>query len=98
MITVSDLNESHLNLARITDALFCSGLKTGSSPTGQQLADAIRETFKKYRTWNGLTREVSGAFALVPVDAERREAWCQQLAEHALNNKDLVLNPDDLLI
>ena len=43
MITVSDLNESHVALAFITDALFCSELETGAAPTGRELAAAIRK-------------------------------------------------------
>jgi len=97
MITVSDLNESHLALARIIDALFCSDLKTDTIPTGRQVAHAIRDALRKHRNWNGLTRAVGEAFGNTPAEAERREEWCREIAQHALSSKDITLSLDDLL-
>lgn len=84
MSDVSDLNESHLTLALITDALFCSDLETGDTPTREQLGTSIRETLNLYRGWNGLTRTVASTFATTPRWATEREAWCRRLAEEAL--------------
>lgn len=97
MIVVSDLNESHLALARIIDALFCSELETGDIPTGRQLAHAIRGSLKTYRNWNGCTRAVAQAFAKTPAEASRREEWCRQLAENALSSTVVALSLGDFL-
>jgi hypothetical protein len=94
--TVSDLNENHAALARMTDALFCSDLETGDSPSDRQLAAAIRGALKTYRSWNGCTRAVAAAFGTAPGAAARRGAWCYRLAENALNRADILLSPDDL--
>lgn len=80
---MSDLTENDVALARITDALFCSDLETGSVPTCRQLAAAIRGALKNRRDWNGCTRAVAAAFATNPAQAEAREAWCSQLAAEA---------------
>ena len=96
MIVVSDLTERHLALARITDALFCSELETGVTPTDRQLADAIRRVLRTNRNWNGCTRAVAEAFAKSPKASEQREAWCRQLAEHALKAADIRADIDDL--
>lgn len=92
---MSDLNESHVAVARITDALFCSELETGDSPTGRQLAAAIREALRTHRNWNGCTRFVSAAFAKAPIEAARREAWCRELAEDVLGSADIRLELND---
>lgn len=89
MISVSDLNESHLALALITDALFCSELEIGDTPAGYQLAAAIREALRTRRGWNGCTRAVAAAFAETPASATRREEWCRRLAEQALASADV---------
>jgi hypothetical protein len=89
VIAVSDINESHLALARIIDALFCSELETGTVPTGRQLAHAIRDALRKHRNWNGMTRAVGEAFGSAPAEAERREEWCREIAEHALKDADI---------
>jgi hypothetical protein len=94
---MSDLNESHLAMARIIDALFCSDLETGDIPTGRQIAHAIRDALRKHRNWNGLTRTVGEAFGKAPAEASQREEWCREIAEHALGSKDVTLNLDDLL-
>jgi hypothetical protein len=94
VIAMPDLNESHVAVARITDALFCSELETGDSPTGRQLVAAIRGALRTHRNWNGCTRFVSAAFAKAPEAAERREHWCRQLAEDALKAVDIRLNVD----
>jgi hypothetical protein len=60
---MSDLTESHVAIARITDALFCSDLETGDAPTGRQLAAAIRQALTTYRTRNGCTHTVAATFA-----------------------------------
>jgi hypothetical protein len=86
---VSDLDESHVALARLTDALFCSELETGDTPTGRQLAAAIRGALRTYRNWNGCTRAVAAAFAKTPSWAEQRETWCRRLAEDALRASDV---------
>ncbi|MBS2966015.1 hypothetical protein KGA66_23425 [Actinocrinis puniceicyclus] len=83
---MADLTESHIAVARITDALFCSDLETGSAPTNRQLAAAIRGALKNRRDWNGCTRAVAAAFATDPTQAEAREAWCSQVAEEAFKN------------
>jgi hypothetical protein len=63
---VCDLNESHLALARITDALFCSNLEAGTVLTGSQVGEAVNESLRAHRDWNGLTRAVRAAFAKKP--------------------------------
>lgn len=97
MIAVSDLNESHVALARIIDALFCSELETGDVPTGRQLAHAICGSLRSYRNWNGCTRAVAKAFAETPIEASQREEWCRQLAESALSSTVVALSLGDLL-
>jgi hypothetical protein len=94
VIAVSDLTESHVTLACMTDALFCSELETGSVPTGQQLTAAIREALRTRHGWNGCTRIVAGAFTKDPVAADERERWCRGLAEGALKAKDIRLADD----
>lgn len=89
---MSDLNERHVALARMTDALFCSELETGSLPTGRQLAAAIRASLQAHRNWNGCTRAVATAFATMPTSAEERERWCLQLVRDALGDADIDLN------
>lgn len=89
MIGVPDLNESHVALAHLADALFCSELETGSVPTGRQLAAAIRASLRTHRNWNGCTRVVAAAFATAPRSAEERERWCLQLARAALGDADI---------
>ena len=49
MIAMSDINESHIALARITDALFCSDLVTGETPSRHELAAAIRRALREHR-------------------------------------------------
>jgi hypothetical protein len=56
VIDVSDLTESHVALARITDALFRSTVETGQALTDRQLAAAIRTSLASHRNWNGCTR------------------------------------------
>lgn len=90
MTAVCDLNESHLALALITDALFCSKLKTGQMLTGPQLAAAIREALKAHRGWDRRTRTVAAAFAKAPANAAEREAWSRQLAEAAVKSSDIL--------
>lgn len=90
MITVSDLNESHVALAFITDALFCSELETDATPTGPQLASAIHEALRTHRGWNGCTRAVAAAFSTTPLYATKREAWCRRLAEDTLQASDVL--------
>lgn len=97
MIAVSDLNESHLALARITDALFCSDMEEGASLTGDQVAQVVRDALRAHRDWNALTRTVRTAFAKAPAEAASREEWCRQVAEFALNSADIVLDCDDFL-
>ena len=58
-----DLNESHLALGRITDALFCSELVAGVVLTSIQVGQAVNEALSAHRDWNGLTRAVRAAFA-----------------------------------
>ena len=89
---MSDLTESHIAMARMIDALFCSELKTGSMPTKQQLAAAIRHSVKTHRNWNGCTRAVAAAFSATPQVAIEREQWCHQLAEKALQAGDIHLD------
>jgi hypothetical protein len=89
---VSDLTESHVALARIADALFCSELETGDVPTSQQLAAAIRTSLRTHRNWDGCTRAVAEAFAQTPKAAEHRERWCHRLAEAALKAADIRLD------
>lgn len=94
MITVSDLDESHIALARITDALFCSDLITGESPSRRQVTAAIRRALRGHRTWNGCTRAVAAAFANAPSQATEREAWCSELAKDVLLHTDVRLEVD----
>lgn len=92
--SASDLTEHDLALAFMTDALFCSNLRFGDVPTGQQLLAAIRESVKTHRGWNGCTRRVAAAFASAPVAAARREVWCRRLAEGALEAGDYISAAD----
>jgi hypothetical protein len=85
-----DLNESHLALGRITDALFCSELVAGVVLTSIQVGQAVNEALSAHRDWNGLTRAVRAAFAKAPAEAACREEWCRQVAEAALNSTDLA--------
>lgn len=85
-----DLNESHLALGRITDALFCSDLEAGAVLTGSQVGQAVNEALSAYRDWNGLTRAVRAAFAKAPAEAACREEWCRRVAEAALNCPDIA--------
>ena len=96
MSAVSDLTESHLALARVTDALFCSELETGDTPTTCQLATAFRAALKAYRNWNGCTRAVAAAFTANSQEAERREAWCRRLAAEVLEAVDDELDVEIL--
>ncbi|MEY9892100.1 hypothetical protein ABIA35_009826 [Catenulispora sp. MAP12-49] len=93
---VIDLDESHLAMACITDALFCSEVEAGNVLTGAQVAEAISAALKAHRDWNGLTRAVRAAFAEAPEEAASRERWCQQVAEAALGWADIVLDCGDL--
>ena len=95
-MAMSDLTESHVALARITDALFCSDLEVSDLPTGRQLTAVIRQALKAHRSWNGCTRIVAAAFAKTPVEATEREHWCRQLAEDALKADDIQLDADCL--
>jgi hypothetical protein len=89
---MSDLNESHVAVARIIDALFCSDLETATVPTRRQLAAAIRGALRTHRNWNGCTRAVASAFTKSPVAAEQRERWCRELAEEALTCADIQVD------
>lgn len=84
MHATADLNEGHLALARLVDALFCSDLETGSTPSNRQLAAAIRGALQDRHNWNSCTRAVAEAFTRNPHEAEMRELWCRQLAEAVL--------------
>ena len=70
---MNDLNEYHVALARITDVLFCSDLEIDDLPTGRQLSEAIRQTLKTHRSWNGCTRAVARAFTAGSEAATERE-------------------------
>lgn len=89
MTVVSDLNEGHVARALIADALFCSTLETGATPTDVELATAIRSSLRRRRGWNGCTRAVAVAFTESPISAAEREAWCHQLAVQALNASEV---------
>lgn len=91
-MAMSDLNESHLALARIADALFCSDLEVGAVLTGCQVAQAISDALSAHRDWDGLIRAVRAAFAKEPAEAACREEWCRQVAEGVLSSGDVVLN------
>ena len=93
---MSDLNESHVAMARIVDALFCSDLETGDAPSNRQFAAAVRGALRTHRNWNGCTRAVAAAFTKASTEAARREAWCRELAENALDSTDMRLELDDL--
>ena len=87
---MTDLAEHHLAMALLTDALFCSDLEIGSTPSEQELSAAIRSALKAHRNWDGCTRNVRAAFCEDLASATRREAWCRQLAEQALGPDDAV--------
>lgn len=89
---MSDLTESHLALAWITDAVFCSDLEAGAILTRDQVGRAVSDALRAHRDWNGLTRMVRAAFAEAPADAASREAWSRQVAEHVLNRADIALD------
>ena len=97
MIAMFDLDESHLALACVTDALFCSDVEEGSALTGVEVALAISGALNAHRNWDGLTRAVRTAFANAPAEAACREEWCRKVAEHALNHADIVLDCADVL-
>lgn len=90
MSVMSDLNETHLALACITDALFCSDLEAGAQLTGSQVGQAISGALRTHRDWNGLTRAICAAFATAPVEAACREAWCRRIAEDVLSRGDIL--------
>lgn len=85
----SDLDESHLTIACLMDAIFCSDLATGDSPPPCELGRAIRNALRTHRNWNGLTRAVVEAFGASPKEAAQREEWSRQLAMRALSNGDV---------
>lgn len=93
---MSDLGESHLALACVTDALFCSDLEAGAVLTLSQVGQAVGDALRTHRDWNGLTRAVRAAFAKAPAEAACREVWCRQIAEDALNCAGVVLDSDGL--
>jgi hypothetical protein len=70
--------------------LFCSKLKTGDTPTGSELAAAIRESLRAHRGWDRRTRAVAAAFAKAPTKAAEREAWSRRLAEVTLRAPDVL--------
>ncbi|WP_194909682.1 hypothetical protein [Catenulispora rubra] len=88
-----DLDESHLALACITDAVFCSDLEAGAVLTRSQVGRAVSGALRAHRDWNGLTRVVRAAFAEAPEEAASRERWCRQVAEAVLSG-DIALNCD----
>ncbi|WP_194893742.1 hypothetical protein [Catenulispora pinisilvae] len=87
---MSDLDEGHLALACITDALFCSDLEAGAALTSAQVREAVGKALHAHRDWNGLTRAVRAAFAQTPAEAASREGWCRQVAEAVLSHSDIV--------
>ncbi|HTJ66666.1 MAG TPA: hypothetical protein VL551_03980 [Actinospica sp.] len=87
---MSDLDESHVARALVADALFCSTLKTGDSPTIRELVSAARRALHSRKGWNGCTRAVAAAFAAAPISAAEREEWSQQLAASALKSADVL--------
>lgn len=95
MGALHDLNESHLALAQITDALFCSDLEAGVPLTSSRVGHAVNEALRVHRDWNGLTRAVRAAFALEPVKAASREEWCRRVAEEALSRGEAALDIGD---
>jgi len=87
---VTDLSERHCALAFLTDALFCSELEIGSTPSEKGMAAAIYGALKAHLNWDGCTRAVAAAFCEDIASATRREAWCRQLAAQALDAGDIT--------
>lgn len=87
---VTDLAQHHRATAFLADALFCSDLKIGRTPSEQEMSAAIRSALKAYRNWDGCTRAVTAAFCVDLTSATRREAWCRQFAEQALGSDDAI--------
>lgn len=96
-MAMTDLDESSLALACLTDALFCSDVEEGAALSGVEVALAISGALSVHRNWNGLTRAVRAAFANAPAEAACREEWCRKVAEQALNHADIVVDCADLL-
>ena len=87
---MTDLAERHRAMAFLTDALFCSDLEIGSTPSEREMSAAIRSALKAHRNWDGCTRTVTAAFGEDIASATRREAWCRQLAEQTLGSDDAI--------
>ena len=86
---MTDLAEHHRAMAFLADALFCSDLQIGSTPSEREMSTAIRTALKAHRNWDGCTRTVRAAFGKDIASATRRETWCRQLAVRALNLRDV---------
>ncbi|MEY9857992.1 hypothetical protein ABH935_003605 [Catenulispora sp. GAS73] len=84
-------------MACIIDAVFCSELEAGAVVTSSQVGQAVRDSLRAHRDWNGLTRAVRAAFAEAPDEAACREEWCRRVAEDALNSDDIALGCDAFL-
>lgn len=91
---MTDLAEGHRAMAYLTDALFCSDLESGSTPSEQEISAAIRGALKAHRNWDGCTRAVAAAFCEDIASATRREAWCRQLADQVLSAGDSTSGVD----
>ena len=91
---VTDLAQRHRSVAFLTDALFCSELKIGCTPSEQELSAVIRSTLKAHRNWDECTRAVTAASCADLTSATRREVWCRQAAEQALGS-DNTTSPLD---
>lgn len=73
-------------LVRITDALFCSQLPTGSTPDGKQLSSAVAGALAEYDTWDGCMRAAALAFLEDDTAAAERQLWCERVVVDALGH------------
>ncbi len=73
-------------LARITDALFCSQLATGSAPGGEQLAAAINDALAEHDSWDGCMRAAALAYIDDEAVSGERRLWCQRITIDAFSH------------
>ena len=83
---MTDAEQYDSALARITDALFCSQLATGSAPGGEQLAAAITDALAEHDSWDGCMRAAALAHIDDEVSSGERRLWSQRVAIDAFRH------------
>ena len=83
---MKDAEQYDSALARITDALFCSHLASGSVPDGEELAAAIRGALAEHDGWEGCMCAAALAYIDNETAATARRLWCQRIAVNAFTH------------